>query len=377
MNQVTGRASVSTAVLLTAACLALAACGGGGSSTAAASPQAITFNAPGNQTLGTAPVALSASSDSALVVTLASTTPTVCTVSGTTLTLLAAGLCTVQASQAGNANYAAASDVTVSFTVYQPQTIAFAVGNQSLGSAPVALVATASSGLPVSFSTQTATVCSVSNTTLTLLSAGTCTLLADQPGNSVTAPAPTVTVSFNVAACVIAAPTAADIVSFNNPALTYTVAGFNGDAGAVVADPAGGCRKVGSVTRSAGSQYDGATFGTLAPASSPTIPAIGFTAVSNTMTMRVYVGAAPTLVHLKIENAANGAINYETEVNATQANTWQTLTFTLNAPLVNGLPGQAFNLVNTYNRVSLFFGFGSVQGPSAATSYFEDLSLVP
>ncbi len=61
---------------------------------------------------------------------------------------------------------------------------------------------------------------------------------------------------------------------------------------------------------------------------------IPFTAVTNTSTLRVRVPTAPTLVHLKIENAANGTINYETEVNATQANTWQTLSFNLTSPVV-------------------------------------------
>ncbi len=85
---------------------------------------------------------------------------------------------------------------------------------------------------------------------------------------------------------------------------------------------------------------------------------------------------ANTLVHLKVENAANGALNYETEVLAPLANTWQTLTFRLDAPLVGGLPGQAFNLGTTFNRVSVFFEFGGVRGATAATFYFDDLQLI-
>ncbi len=361
---------------LLAAGVILSACGGG-SSTPAATAQTITFNSPGNQTFAASPPALSASASSALAVTITSQTTAVCTVSGTTLTLVAAGTCTLAADQAGNASFAAAPEQTVTFTVAKGQQgVTFtSPGNQTLGAAAPALVATSSSGLPVAITSQTAAVCTASGTALTLVAAGTCTLAADQAGNDNYAAAPEQTASFTVSSCVAGTPAAGDLVSFNDPTKTYTVAAFNGDTGAVVADPTNGCNTVGTVTRTPASQYDGATFGTLAPATSPTIPAIPFTAATNTLTLRVYVPAAPTLVHLKIENAANGAINYETEVNATQANSWQTLTFPLNAPLVGGLPGQAFNLANTYNRVSVFFGFGSVQGASPATFYFDDLTL--
>jgi N-acetylmuramoyl-L-alanine amidase CwlA len=354
----------------------LSACGGG-SSTPAATAQTIAFTSPANQTFGASPPALSATASSGLPTTITSKTMSVCTVNGTTVTLVAVGTCTLAADQAGNASFAAAPEQTVSFTVAQgQQSVTFtSPGNQTLGTAAPALVATASSGLPVTITSQTSGVCTVSGTTLTLVAAGTCTLAADQGGSANYAAAPEQTVSFTVASCGAGTPAAGDLISFDDPTQTYTVAAFNGDTGAVVTDPANGCNMVGTVTRTPASQYDGATFGTLAPATSPTIPAIPFTATSNTLTLRVYVPSAPTLVHLKIENAANGAINYETEVNATQANSWQTLTFPLNAPLVGGLPGQAFNLANTYNRVSVFFGFGSVQSASPATFYFDDLTL--
>jgi murein DD-endopeptidase MepM/ murein hydrolase activator NlpD len=79
--------------------------------------QTITFNLPGNQTLGVTPPALVASSTSGLPVTLTSSSPSVCTVSGTTLTLASAGTCTVIATQAGNSTYAAAAAMTRSFAV--------------------------------------------------------------------------------------------------------------------------------------------------------------------------------------------------------------------------------------------------------------------
>ena len=82
-----------------------------------AAAQTITFPSPGNQTIGTAPPALSATSTSGLPVTIASTTGSVCTVSGPTLTLVTGGTCSLTATQAGNTTYAAATPVTISFSV--------------------------------------------------------------------------------------------------------------------------------------------------------------------------------------------------------------------------------------------------------------------
>ncbi|MGH9563433.1 MAG: hypothetical protein ACRD3S_18420, partial [Terracidiphilus sp.] len=50
--------------------------------------------------------------------------------------------------------------------------------------ATVTLSATASSGLPVTFASETPTVCTVSGTTATMISTGTCTLEAKQAGSS-------------------------------------------------------------------------------------------------------------------------------------------------------------------------------------------------
>lgn len=180
--------------------------------------QTITFTSPGNQTLGTTPPALAASASSNLAVSYASTTPSVCTVSGADLTLVGAGACTVSASQAGNGVYAAATPVSVSFTVAPAaQTISFtSPGNQTLGVAPSALVASASSGLPVTFASTTASICTVSGSTLTLVAVGTCTVTASQAGNASFLAATPVSNSFTVAAGV---PTTAQTIGFTSPGI--------------------------------------------------------------------------------------------------------------------------------------------------------------
>ncbi len=185
------------------------------------SAQTISFAAPGNQTLGTAPAALVASASSGLPVTLASTTSAVCTVSGSTLTLVAAGTCTLSASQAGNAAFAAATAVINSFAVAKAaQTITFnSPGSQTLGVAPPALVASSSSGLSVTLASTTPSTCSVNGTTLTLIAAGTCIVDASQAGNNTYAAAVTVSRVITIAA----APLTAQTISFTAPATSQTL----------------------------------------------------------------------------------------------------------------------------------------------------------
>src|SRR4029078_979037 len=79
--------------------------------------QAITFTSPGNKTLLQSPVAVTATSNSGLAVSLASSTTTVCTVAGGQITLKIPGTCTITAKQAGDTVYNAAPTITRSFNV--------------------------------------------------------------------------------------------------------------------------------------------------------------------------------------------------------------------------------------------------------------------
>jgi hypothetical protein len=94
--------------------LLIIGCGSGNS--IGHTPQTITFDNPGTQTVG-APLTLSATANSGLTVAFTSATPSVCTVSGTTAAFGAVGTCTIDASVAGNSTYAAGSQIADSFTV--------------------------------------------------------------------------------------------------------------------------------------------------------------------------------------------------------------------------------------------------------------------
>lgn len=91
--------------------------------------------------------------------------------------------------------------VPVTLAVTQgSQTIAFgALSDQPFGTPPFSVHATATSGLPVSFASATTSVCSVSQSVVTLVALGVCTIQATQAGNSNYAPAAPVTQSFLVA----------------------------------------------------------------------------------------------------------------------------------------------------------------------------------
>ncbi|MES2313257.1 MAG: autotransporter domain-containing protein [Pseudomonadota bacterium] len=101
-----------------------------------------------------------------------------------------------------------ASTASNSVTPKASQTITFNnPGTQNFGTSPT-LTATASSGLAVTFGSNTTGVCTVtSGGALTFVTAGTCTIKADQAGNGVYAAASTVAQSFTVAAVVPGAPT--------------------------------------------------------------------------------------------------------------------------------------------------------------------------
>jgi uncharacterized protein (TIGR03437 family) len=81
----------------------------------------------------------------------------------------------------------------------QTQTITFgALDNKVLGTPPFAIGATASSALPVAFASNTASACTVSGVTVTIVAVGTCSITASQPGNANYLAAAPVTQSFTV-----------------------------------------------------------------------------------------------------------------------------------------------------------------------------------
>ena len=104
-------------------------------------------------------------------------------VTGNMLTFTGIGMVTVQAGQSGNANYLSAGEHIRISSTKASQSIAFAaIPAQTFGNPPVTLAATATSGLPVSYTVSGPGA--LSGNALTLTGAGTITITANQAGNA-------------------------------------------------------------------------------------------------------------------------------------------------------------------------------------------------
>ncbi|MDB6110191.1 MAG: hypothetical protein JWR69_1941, partial [Pedosphaera sp.] len=161
--------------------------------------QTITFGTLANKNYGDAPFSVGATASSGLAVSF-SIFSGPATTSGTNVTITGAGTVIVRASQAGDTNYNAAPNLDQSFTVAPAnQTIAFgALANKNYGDALFSVSATASSGLPVSFSVFSGPA-TISGTNVTITGAGTVVVRASQAGNTNYNAAPNVDQSFAVA----------------------------------------------------------------------------------------------------------------------------------------------------------------------------------
>ena len=148
--------------------------------------QTITFIAPTSPvTYGVPPITLSATASSGLPVTI-SVLSGPASISGNILTITGVGTVVVAADQAGDADYAAAREVTHRIVVKQiEQTISFTAPTSPVtyGVAPITLSATASSGLPVTFSVLSGPA-SISGNILTITGVGTVVVAADQTGDA-------------------------------------------------------------------------------------------------------------------------------------------------------------------------------------------------
>lgn len=164
---------------------------------------------------------LSATSDSGLPVAYAlgeGTGEGVCVLDGATVSFTGLGTCVIEFTQAGNDVYAPADPVDLTITVILrppaggggggggggPQSQVITVvppsTTPSVGGT-VVLSATSSSGLPVAYAVDPTSsgVCTLSGTTLSFTSVGTCVVDLSQPGDGLYAAAPVVQQSFSVA----------------------------------------------------------------------------------------------------------------------------------------------------------------------------------
>ncbi|MEJ8293957.1 hypothetical protein WKI45_14105, partial [Delftia tsuruhatensis] len=179
------------------------------------SPQTIAFPPQADQVLtatgDTFQISPIATANSGLAVNYTAHTPAVCTVSGTTVTMVDAGPCMLEAwlpSVPGQ--WLAANGIFVTLQIRRPQVITFpAQADQPFTAGArfdLGPPAMASSNLPVDYASTTPGVCTVSGATVTMVSAGTCSLTASQPGNTLWLAATDVSQDIELVASTVSPP---------------------------------------------------------------------------------------------------------------------------------------------------------------------------
>ena len=138
------------------------------------------------------------------------------------------------------ANNGSPSTGTQNFTLVvakRSQNIAFnTIGGQPFSASPFTVPgAVASSGLPLTFSSGTRGVCSVSGAVVTFITAGTCTITANQAGNVDVDAAVAVTQSFAIVGTAPSAPTGVFGTAGNQSAFISFVAPANTGGSAIIA----------------------------------------------------------------------------------------------------------------------------------------------
>jgi hypothetical protein len=89
----------------------------------------------------------------------------------------------------GTSAYSLNKVAAITVTGLSAQIVLFNPVNPQASGSTLSVTATASSGLPIALSSATPAVCTVAGATATMLAAGTCSLIASQPGNGVYAAA--------------------------------------------------------------------------------------------------------------------------------------------------------------------------------------------
>ena len=150
-------------------------------------------------------------------------------------------------------------------------------------------------------------------------------------------------------------------LDFQSSTLNYGFINFDGGNLTVADNPASGginsTTKVAKMVKGAGQTWGGSIIKLPDP--------IDFS-VKKTFTVKVYSPRIGAKMLLKVENKADGNINFEKEVLTTKANTWETLTFDYSA----------ISTVALYHNLVFIFDNGTAgDGSANFTFYFDDVTL--
>ncbi len=125
------------------------------------------------------------------IVNPTSATPTICFAVGTYITVISGGTCTLNYSTPANSTYLASDVYPLTFQITRnSQILTFLTPNTLPSTSRIfALAASSSSGLPITFQSDSPSICSVNGSSLNLLKPGSCVVEAVQSGSATIAPA--------------------------------------------------------------------------------------------------------------------------------------------------------------------------------------------
>ena len=148
-------------------------------------------------------------------------------------------------------------------------------------------------------------------------------------------------------------------LDFESSSINYAFNNFDGGAVTVINNPNSSgintSAKVAKMVKGAGQPWGGSAI---------TIGSnINFSS-NKVFRMKVYSPRIGAKVLLKVENAANGGLNFEKEVSTTVANAWEDLAFDFGS----------INTANTYQNIVIIFDLGTVGNGSANFTFlFDDI----
>ncbi len=174
------------------------------------------------------------------------------------------------------------------------------------------------------------------------------------------------------ASCAVTGKMMPDLpITFEDTAtVEYELNDFNGTSSQIVVDPTDPTNLVVETLKGATAAF----FAGTTAGDSGLVNPVPFAMGKTKMTVRVWSPDAGIPVRLKVENSAFGATSVETEAMTTMAGMWETLEFDF---LNNVTSTPALNLDSTYDKVTIFFNFGTDGATAGAkTYYWDDIEFV-
>ena len=154
-------------------------------------------------------------------------------------------------------------------------------------------------------------------------------------------------------------------ITFESLTVDYNLSDFGGNVSSIVEDPTNSMNIVGQAIKGDMSEpWAGTTIGGDGLAS-----AVPFTATETKMTVRVWSPDANIPIRLKVEDAGDDTKSVETEAITTKAGEWEILEFDFSneSPMT-----AALDLANTYDKISIFFNFGTSSTDAGDKTYYWD-----